>query len=116
MVLQWGIIFAVLRTMQPPLDKQLEMSSTSSVTSAKDVMQRVEALDWNHISQELDSHGNAIIKNLISSNDCDALVKLYSEDGNFRSRVVMEQHGFGRGEYKYFSYPLPNTHLISGMR
>jgi uncharacterized protein len=83
-----------------------EMSS--SITSAKDVMQRVEALDWNHISQALDSHGNAIIENLISSNECDALVNLYSEDNIFRSRVVMEQHGFGRGEYRYFNYPLPD--------
>jgi uncharacterized protein len=73
-----------------------EMSSTSSITTVKDVMQRVEALDWNHISQALDSHGNAIIENLISSNECDALVNLYSEDNIFRSRVMMEQHGFGR--------------------
>lgn len=58
-----------------------EMSSTSSIRSAKDVLQRVEAVDWNHISQDLDSHGNAIIENLISSNDCDALVNLYSEYG-----------------------------------
>ena len=58
-----------------------EMSSTSSITSAKVVSQRVEAVDWNHISQDLDSHGNAIIENLISSNDCDALVNLYSEFG-----------------------------------
>ena len=70
-----------------------------SSTSAKDVLQRVEALDWNHISQGLDSHGNAIIENLISSNDCNVLVNLYS-DGTFRSRVVMEQHGFGQGEYE----------------
>ncbi len=72
-------------------------------------MRRVEALDWNHISQDLDSHGNAIIEKLISSNECDALVNLYSEDSIFRSRVVMELlHGFGREEYKYFSYPLPD--------
>ena len=91
-----------------------ETSSTSYITSAKDLVQRVETLDWNHISQDLDAHGNAIIKNLISSNDCDALVNLYSEDGIFRSRVVMEQHGFGRGEYKYFSYPLPD--IVTGLR
>jgi hypothetical protein len=64
------------------------VSSTSSMKSAKDVLQRVEALDWHHISQDLDSHGNSIIENLISSNDCDALVNLYSEYGIFRSRVV----------------------------
>jgi uncharacterized protein len=91
-----------------------EMSSTSSITTAKDVMQRVEALDWNHISQDLDSHGNAIMENLMSSNECDALVNLYSEDNIFRSRVVMEQYGFGRGEYKYFSYPLPD--IIASLR
>jgi uncharacterized protein len=68
-----------------------EMSSTSSITTAKDVIQRVEALDWNHISQDLDSHGNAIMENLISTNECDALVNLYSEDNIFRSRVMMEQ-------------------------
>jgi uncharacterized protein len=90
------------------------MSSRSSNTSAKDLMQRVEALDWNLISQNLGSHSNAIIHNLISSNDCDALVNLYSEDGIFRSRVVMEQHGFGQGEYKYFSYPLPD--IIASLR
>ena len=89
------------------------MSSTSSITSAKDIMQRVEALDWNHISQDLDSHGNAIIKNLISSNECDALVDLYCEDNIFRSGVVME-HGFGLGEYKYFNYPLPD--IIASLR
>ncbi|HYX50025.1 MAG TPA: 2OG-Fe(II) oxygenase [Ktedonobacteraceae bacterium] len=90
------------------------MSSTSFNTSTKDVMQRVEALDWNHISQDLNSHGNAIIESLISSNDCDALVNLYSEGSVFRSRVVMEQHGFGQGEYKYFSYPLPD--IIASLR
>ncbi len=91
-----------------------QMSSTSFNTSAKDVIKRAETLDWNHISQELDSYGNAIIENLISSNDCDALVNLYSEDGIFRSRVVMEQHGFGQGEYKYFNYPLPD--IIASLR
>jgi uncharacterized protein len=91
-----------------------EMSSTSYMTSAKDILQRVETLDWTRISQDLNSYGNAIIENLISSNDCDALVNLYSEYDIFRSRVVMEQHGFGQGEYKYFSYPLPD--MISSLR
>ncbi len=63
-------------------------SETKKVSSVKDILQRVEALDWNHISQDLDSHGNAIIENLISSNDCDALVNLYPEYSIFRSRVV----------------------------
>ena len=96
------------------MNSEKEVSSVSFNTSAKDVMQRVKILDWNHISQDLNSHGNAIIESLISSNDCDTLVNLYSEDGIFRSRVVMEQHGFGQGEYKYFSYPLPD--IIASLR
>jgi uncharacterized protein len=91
-----------------------KVSSTSFMTSAKDLLQRIEALDWNQISQDLDSHGNAIIENLISSNDCDALVNLYPEYSIFRSRVVMEQHEFGQGEYKYFRYPLPD--IVSSLR
>ena len=55
-----------------------------------------------------------VIKNLISSNECDALVDLYCEDNIFRSRVLMEQHGFGLGEYKYFNYPLPD--IITSLR
>ena len=91
-----------------------DTASKSSIASAKDLMQRVEALDWNHISKNLDTYGNAIIENLISSNDCDVLINHYSEGSIFRSRVVMEQHGFGQGEYKYFSYPLPD--IIASLR
>jgi hypothetical protein len=51
---------------------------------------------------------------LLTSNECRALSALYSDDAQFRSRIVMGSHGFGRGEYKYFSYPLPD--LIAGLR
>jgi uncharacterized protein len=87
---------------------------SSTITSAKDVAERVKALDWQPISRDLDAQGNAMIERLITPAECDALAELYPEDGIFRSRVVMEKHGFGRGEYKYFSYPLPD--IIDGLR
>ena len=55
-----------------------------------------------------------MIEGLITREECDALAELYPIDGLFRSRVVMARHGFGRGEYKYFSYPLPD--IIAGLR
>ena len=86
----------------------------SIITSAKDIAERVKALDWKPVSQDLDAQGNAMIERLITPAECDALAKLYQEEAIFRSRVVMERHGFGRGEYKYFSYPLPD--IIDGLR
>jgi len=75
---------------------------------------RTRALDWRHVSQDLDARGSAILEGLVSPEQCQAMAALYPEDTLFRTRVVMGQHGFGRGEYKYFSYPLPE--LIAGLR
>jgi hypothetical protein len=86
----------------------------STITSAKDIAQRVKTIEWERVSQDLDAQGSAIVKRLITPAQCDRLAQLYLEDGIFRSRVVMAQHGFGRGEYKYFSYPLPD--IIAGLR
>jgi hypothetical protein len=65
------------------------------------------AIDWDRVGAELDARGCAVIERLVSIADCDALAALYPADAHFRSRVVMARHGFGRGEYKYFRYPLP---------
>jgi uncharacterized protein len=86
----------------------------STITSAKDIAQRMKTIEWERVSQDLDAQGSAIVKCLITPAECNGLAQLYLEDGNFRSRVVMAQHGFGRGEYKYFSYPLPD--IIAGLR
>jgi hypothetical protein len=75
--------------------------------SAEGVAARVNANDWQRISEELDTQGNAILPRILSPEDCQAIAGLYLNDSLFRSRVVMGRHGFGRGEYKYFSYPLP---------
>ena len=73
-----------------------------------------EDISWERVSRELDAEGNAVIKGLLSSGECDKIRDLYQDEKIFRSQIVMERHGFGRGEYKYFSYPLPD--LITDLR
>lgn len=75
---------------------------------------RTDAIDWASITQVLDARGSAIVERLLAPGECAALAALYPADGIFRSRVVMARHGFGRGEYKYFGYPLPA--LVAGLR
>jgi hypothetical protein len=82
--------------------------------SAEDVAGRVDQLDWRRILHELDEYGNAVLPAILSPEECDTLAALYPDDKHFRSRVVMERYSFGRGEYKYFSYPLPE--IIAGLR
>ncbi|GKS75361.1 2OG-Fe(II) oxygenase [Acidovorax sp. SUPP950] len=67
------------------------------------------AIDWNAVAQALDGQGCAVIDALLPAADCRALAGLYAQPTRFRSRVVMERHGFGRGEYQYFQYPLPEA-------
>jgi hypothetical protein len=82
--------------------------------SSSDIAARVAAIDWRQATSDLDALGCAVLKGLLSAEECRALAALYPDDTHFRSRVVMGRHGFGRGEYKYFSYPLPN--LIAELR
>lgn len=70
---------------------------------------RVAQLDWARIESDLDARGNALIEGLIEPARCVELAALYDDDTRFRSRVVMARHGYGRGEYRYFRYPLPST-------
>ena len=79
-----------------------------------DIVSRVDALDWAQIERELDAQGCAVLKGVLDPDECRALAALYPDDALFRSRIVMGRHGFGRGEYKYFSYPLPG--LIAALR
>jgi hypothetical protein len=64
-------------------------------------------VDWPGIATRLNENGNAVFPGLLTVRECEALAGLYPNEEGFRSRVVMARHGFGRGEYKYFSYPLP---------
>jgi hypothetical protein len=67
----------------------------------------MKACDWNAIGASLDADGHTVLAGFLDHAACDALVAAYGDDGRYRSRVVMERHGFGKGEYKYFAYPLP---------
>src|SRR5689334_3855057 len=89
-------------------------ASAKFVISSDDVAARISQLDWERITLELDDRGNAVLKDLLTPVECRDLSDLYRKDDLFRSHVVMARHGFGRGEYKYFSYPLPG--LVKELR
>jgi hypothetical protein len=71
------------------------------------LMTHDELLYGPDLAQELDEHGVAFLPGLVSSAYCDRITRMYPDESKFRSRVVMHRHGFGRGEYQYFNYPLP---------
>lgn len=79
----------------------------SATLPPQNALDCISTLDWERISQDLDARGSALFERVLTADECQALASLYPDDTLFRSRVVMAQHGFGRGEYKYFKYPLP---------
>ena len=70
--------------------------------------------DWERVAADLSAHGNAVIEKLMAPNECAAMAALYHQEEHFRSHIVMARHGFGKGEYRYFRYPLPD--LLGGLR
>ncbi|MBV8322332.1 MAG: 2OG-Fe(II) oxygenase [Hyphomicrobiales bacterium] len=83
-------------------------------SAARALAAQVAALDWASITGQLDAYGCATTGRLLTSQQCVDLAETYASDTLFRSRVVMARHGFGRGEYKYFAYPLPE--LVATLR
>ena len=83
--------------------------SAPVIASPQAIAERVDAIDWSRATAELDAHGCALLPGLLNAEACDALSALYPRDDLYRSRVVMARHGFGRGEYKYYDYPLPDV-------
>jgi uncharacterized protein len=75
---------------------------------------RVGSLDWREIAEGLDASGHAVLPALLTTDVCQQLSTMYSVPENFRSLVIMARHGFGRGEYQYFRYPLPS--IIENLR
>ena len=90
-------------------------TTSGAVTAAvEDLAERVESFDWDDAGRDLDAAGKAVLERVRSPEECRALASLYARDDLFRSRIVMARHGFGRGEYQYFRYPLPD--LVAGLR
>lgn len=79
------------------------------MTTRPTIGERIATLDWPRISAELDEHGHATTGKLLRDDECAALIGAYAEPAVFRSKVIMARHGFGRGEYQYLAYPLPET-------
>jgi hypothetical protein len=90
------------------------VSPALNTVEAPNRVDRLGMFDEAQLEQELDERGSAILPGLLTRAECRALGDLYPDDNVFRSRVVMAKHGFGRGEYKYFSYPLPE--IIAQLR
>jgi uncharacterized protein len=84
------------------------VSRTAPIHAAMNTIEhRIEMQDTTALVQNLDAQGWAHLPNLLTPGECHAIASLYSSSGHFRSHVQMARHGFGRGEYRYFSYPLP---------
>ena len=75
---------------------------------------RISRYDWSRVDSELSSYGSALLQKLLTPKECQLIAALYSEEEHFRSHIIMARHGFGKGEYRYFKYPLPK--LIAGLR
>jgi hypothetical protein len=78
------------------------------------IAERLGRVSWERVEADLDEYGGSILEHLLDPKECDGVTAMYSDDVVFRSRVVMARHGFGRGEYKYFRYPLPD--LVESLR
>jgi hypothetical protein len=89
-------------------------ATDTETTDSRALRECLAAIDWERTEADLDSHGCAVIGPLLTPSHCEQLSSCYETEGMFRSRVIMVRHGFGRGQYQYFSYPLPP--LISQMR
>jgi hypothetical protein len=76
--------------------------------------ERLAAVDWARVAGELDGQGWALLPGLLSAADCEAMAARYGDSPAFRSQVIMARHGFGKGEYRYFAYPLPP--LVQALR
>jgi uncharacterized protein len=101
--------------MNAPMNAEVRPTTLlANTVSPKNIPDRVSEIDWRQVSLDLDEQGSGMVERLLIPAECETLAALFSHDEIFRSRVVMAQHGFGRGEYKYFSYPLPQ--IIADLR
>ena len=90
----------------PQMQRSIAQAKSSSIGA------RVAALNWTAINSDLDDYGCAATEPLLTPEECAVLAESYDSDQLFRTRIIMARHGFGRGEYKYFAYPLPQ--IVAG--
>ena len=94
------------------MNAQTKIAAASS--APKSVEMRVDTCDWGALTSELDQVGAAVLPKLLTPQECRTIAALYPREEHFRSHIVMARHGFGKGEYRYFRYPLPD--LIGSLR
>lgn len=90
------------------------MALTAAAADGTDAPRRVDGYDWHALGGDLDTYGCAILERLLPPRDCGAIAALYAHEEHFRSHIHMARHGFGKGEYRYFKYPLPD--ILQGLR
>ncbi len=92
------------------------MNAITKIAAAgfRSLEQRIAQYDWDDVAGNLNAYGCAVLERLLTPNECQSAAALYADDENFRSQVHMARHGFGKGEYKYFRYPLPA--LLNALR
>lgn len=92
---------------------------TRTPVATTEIAERVRALDWDRLAADLDAYGYALTPpagrtHLLRAGECDALVRLFDQDGRFRSTIDMRRLNFGSGVYRYFKRPLPP--LVQALR
>ncbi|WP_224543982.1 2OG-Fe(II) oxygenase [Mesorhizobium sp. CA16] len=92
----------------------MTIHSLNTKRASRSAESRVAAQDWRALVSDLNAHGCAVLPGMLSAEECADIAALYPHEEHFRSHVVMARHGFGKGEYRYFKYPLPD--LIEGLR
>jgi hypothetical protein len=93
--------------MMSAMANQRAKTERSAVTQTDTDGVAGSTIDVTTLEADLTDQGFALMPRLLPAASCRDLIALYPGEENFRSRVVMARHGFGRGEYKYFTYPLP---------
>lgn len=91
-----------------------KVATLTAVSADNSAEARVAAYDWRALAGELDGFGCAVLPKLLTPEECREVAALYPDESHFRSHIIMARHGFGKGEYRYFKYPLPD--LVGGLR
>jgi hypothetical protein len=104
----------MIRPLPATHQPEVHAFESSGTASPASITPRLRELDWTQVHADLDAQGWSVVPNLLTHAEAAAITGLYHRQQGFRSQVIMSRHGFGRGEYKYFSYPLPP--LIQALR